>query len=275
MTLTTVTQRLKERGCKTLIAFLTAGYPDEETFVELVRAADRSGCDAIEIGVPFSDPIADGPLIQESSRVALERGMTLTRALGLAADLEREISAPLVLIGYYNPILKMGVERFADAAVDSGVSGVILPDVSFEESDAVRPFFDERDIAYIDLVAPTSSDRRIERIVARSRGFVYLVSVTGVTGVRSPDARDLEAFVLRVRPKTDLPLYVGFGITGPRKAQEAAAVSDGVIIGSALVRRIQAAASREEAVYRVETFLSEVCAAIQPGDDAAEVGGGR
>jgi tryptophan synthase alpha chain len=247
------------------VAFLTAGYPDEETFVELVRAADRSGCTAIEIGVPFSDPIADGPLIQQSSKVALDGGMTLARSLEIARDLQREIAAPLVFMGYYNPILRMQPKRFADAAVEAGVTGVIIPDVSFEESSSVRSALQERGLAYIDRVAPTSSEERIGRIVAESQGFVYLVSVTGVTGVRSPQASDLESFVTRVRAHTDMPLYVGFGISGPDKARETARTSDGVIIGSALIRLVQSAPSKHEAIDKVETFLREVSSAIAGG----------
>lgn len=270
MRLPDVTDRLKRSGSKALVAFLTAGYPDEETFVELVRAADRSGCDVIEIGLPFSDPIADGPLIQESSKAALAGGMTVSRALELASGLSREIAAALVFMGYYNPILRMGPERFALAAVESGVTGVIVADVSFEESGAVRPFFEERGISYIDLIAPTSSDERIAAIVAQSSGFVYLVSVTGVTGAREPRAEDVDTFVARVRPRTHLPLYVGFGVSGPDKARETARTSDGVIIGSALIRLIQSSASSAEAVQKVEGFLRGVAEAIQPAGGAAQ-----
>ena len=230
--------------------------------MQLVRAASEAGCDAVEIGIPFSDPIADGPLIQESSKAALDAGMTLDRSLQLADRISKEITTPLVFMGYYNPILNMGAERFADAAVANGVTGVIVPDLSFEESSAVRTKFDAAGLTYIDLLAPTSSDDRVAAIADAASGFVYLVSVTGVTGVKSATAGELAGFVDRVAIHTDLPLYVGFGISGPERAAETARICDGVIIGSALIREIQAAASGEEAVERVATFLSNVRAAI-------------
>lgn len=272
MRLESVAESLQSEGGKALVAFLTAGFPDEDTFIELVRAAGRSGCTAIEIGIPFSDPIADGPLIQYTSQVALDGGMTLRRALELMSGLQREVAAPLIFMGYYNPVLRMGPETFADASADAGVAGVIVPDLSFEESVAVRPLFHERGIAFIDLIAPTSSDTRIGRIVPVSRGFVYLVSVAGVTGMNSPRARELEAFVGRVRPHTEKPLYVGFGISDADKARDAVAAADGVIIGSALVRLIRGAGSKTEAVERVETFLRNVATAIQPAGGKQEAG---
>ncbi len=258
MKLRTTAKKLQEQGGKALVAFLTAGYPDEETFVQLVRAADAAGCDVIEIGVPFSDPIADGPLIQESSAHALGNGMSLHRSLELAASLNGTVTAPLVLMGYVNPILHMGVEPFAEEAARSGISGVIVPDVSFEESGEIRSVFKSHNIDYVDLIAPTSSEERIERIVGEADGFVYLVSVTGVTGVRSPDTRDIEVFVSRVRKKTNLPLYLGFGISDAVKARAAVQYSDGVIIGSALIRLIQSASSGADAVAKVTDFLKEV-----------------
>jgi tryptophan synthase alpha chain len=265
------THRTRAAGATGLVAFLTAGYPDEDTFIALVQAADRAGCTAIEIGIPVSDPIADGPLIQISSRVALEGGMTLARAIALADGLRREITAPLLFMGYYNPILRMGTERFAEAAASAGVTGVIVPDVPFEESTALRPVFHERDIAWIDLLAPTSSETRITRIASGARGFVYLVSVAGVTGVRSPDMDRLARFVDRVRPHTDTPLYTGFGIADADRARAASRICDGVIIGSALVRIIRNARSNEEAVRQVENFLTDVASAIEPAGGAGEV----
>lgn len=262
MKLRDVTTALKDRGEKALVAFLTAGYPDQTTFVELVRAAVDAGCDVIEIGIPFSDPIADGPLIQQSSKQALDGGMSLGKSLHLSAGLSAEIDTPLVVMSYYNPILRMGHERFAGCAADSGISGVIIPDMPVEESGTVRPIFKQKNIVYVDLIAPTSSDSRIDRVVERADGFLYLVSVTGVTGVRSPGAEGLEQFTGRVRMRTGLPLYVGFGISDVEKARTAARVADGVIIGSALVRLIQSAASGKEAVASVRSFLTDVKKAL-------------
>lgn len=272
MNLRDVTGKLKVSGEKALVAFLTAGYPDDVTFTDLFRAAADAGCDVIEIGIPFSDPIADGPLIQQSSQQALEGGMSLAKSLRLATDLAVDTSVPIVFMSYYNPILQMGGERFAGLAADAGVCGVIIPDMSFEETADVRTVFADKNLVYLDLVAPTSSAERIERIAQLADGFLYLVSVTGVTGVHSPQADDLKTFVGRVRERTDLPLYVGFGITGAEKARAAARVADGVIIGSALIRLIQDAASREEAVSAVGRFLSDVKKAIvNPFDETHSI----
>ncbi len=272
MNLRDTSGRLKGSGEKALVAFLTAGYPDEETFIQLVHAAADAGCDVIEIGIPFSDPIADGPLIQQSSRQALDGGMSLKKSLEIATLLSVDIDVPLVFMSYYNPILRMGNERFAVRAADAHLAGVIIPDMPVEESGAVRPVFAEKGVVYIDLIAPTSSDERIGRIVERADGFLYLVSVTGVTGVHSPAAGDLERFVGRVREHTDLPLYVGFGISDIEKSRAAARVADGVIIGSALIRLVQSAASHGEAVAAVGSFLTDVKKAIsQPFDETHSI----
>lgn len=255
------TRLLQDKEEKALVGFFTAGYPDEETFLSLVRTASAS-CDIIEIGIPFSDPIADGPLIQASSLRALEGGMTLARSLELAAGLAREIDTPLVFMSYYNPILKMGTARFADRARASGVGGVIVPDVSFEESAPIRDALAGHEITYIDLVAPTSSDARLELIGREAEGFLYLVSVTGVTGVHAPEAGDLTTFVERTRRHTNAPLYVGFGISNEEQARSATAAADGVIIGSALVRIVESAPSSGEAVAGVGSFLEGIKKAI-------------
>jgi tryptophan synthase alpha chain len=262
MRLRDVTHSLKESGDKALVAFFTAGYPDEDTFRRLVLAADTAGCDLIEIGIPFSDPIADGPLIQESSKRALDNGVSPARSIELAGELAQEIATPLLFMSYYNPILHMGNERFAELALASGVSGVIIPDLPLEESEGTRSILEAKGMGYVDLIAPTSSEERIEAIAERADGFLYLVSVAGVTGVRVPRPRDIETFVGRVREKTRLPLYVGFGISGPETAVSAVRHSDGVIIGSALIKLIMSARSNGNALTRVGDFLQEVKSAI-------------
>jgi len=261
-TLRELTDSMRSRGEKALVSFFTAGFPDEETFLKLIGTASESGCRIVEIGIPFSDPIADGPVIQESSRRALENGMSLRRALALAEKAARASQAALVVMSYYNPILQMGLPRFAAVARDSGVSGVIVPDVPLEESWEIRRVLAGSGITFIDLVAPTSSTDRIRRIAEVAEGFLYLVSVTGVTGVRQGLPKDLGGFVARVREETDLPLYVGFGVSNPRLAEEAALHADGVIIGSALIRIVESSRSREEAVEQVGAFLRNVNQAI-------------
>lgn len=267
MKLRDVTTRLQRDGKKALVPFFTAGYPDDDTFVELVLAAVDAGCDAVEVGVPFSDPIADGPVIQESSQAALAAGMTLERALALAEKIAARAATPQIAMSYINPVLSMGLERFALQASQAGITGVILPDVSQEESAAFREPLRARGIDYIDLVAPTSGADRVKAIVTTSNGagsFVYLVSVTGVTGTQMSPFDRLGAFTRRVREFTGLPLYVGFGVSSPGDAREVVRHADGVIIGSQLIRLIRQAAAgrRGDAVRAVSGFLSQVRRAI-------------
>ncbi|MCK4546835.1 MAG: tryptophan synthase subunit alpha [Candidatus Eisenbacteria sp.] len=258
MMLRDLTRSLKTRGEKGLAPFLTAGFPDDETFLRLLGAASSAGCRMIEIGIPFSDPIADGPVIQESSKRALEAGMTLRKALALAEKASKTVPAALVFMSYFNPILRMGLEEFSGCARRCGVSGVIVPDVPVEEAGEIRRALSENGIPLIDLVAPTSSGSRIERIASAADGFLYLVSVTGVTGVRSALSGDLGGFVERVRERTELPLYVGFGVSTPEEARETARHADGVIVGSALIRIIQGARTNDEAVEKVGAFLKNM-----------------
>jgi len=262
------TRALKARGKKALVPFFTAGFPDEETFLRLVAdAAGAAGCPVVEVGVPFSDPIADGPVIQESSKAALERGITLRRTLELARRAAERTRAALVLMGYLNPLLRMGVGAFARAAREAGVAGVIVPDLPVEESGGVRRTLAGEGIVLVDLLAPTSGPERIAAAAGEARGFLYLVSITGVTGARSPEAADTAAFVARVRAHTDLPLYVGFGIKNPELAAAAAKSADGVIAGSALIRCIREAPSREAAVDRVRALLEDMQAAMEAAEE--------
>lgn len=256
------TQSARARGRKALVPFLTAGFPDEETFLALLVAASRAGADVIEIGIPFSDPIADGPIIQASSQRALRAGASLAKALDWAARAAPKVSAALVFMSYVNPLLRMGIKRFADRAAAAGVTGVIIPDLPVEESAEIRGIVEASGLVLVDLVAPTSGPERIARIAAVADGFLYLVSVAGVTGTRNALAGGLGGFATRVRAETSLPLYVGFGISSPRQAAEAARHTDGIIIGSALLQRIQDAPAPGEAVGAAERFLKEVRQAI-------------
>ena len=253
------THALRARGRKALVAFLTAGYPDEATFAGIVRGAAAAGADLIEIGVPFSDPIADGPVIQASSAAALARGMTLGRALALAAELG--VDVPLVVMSYVNPLLAMGVATFTHAAVRAGVSGVVLPDVPFEESEAFREPLRTGGIAYVDLIAPTSSEGRIRTIGAAADGFVYVVSRTGVTGDSGAAAGDLAALARRVRAASAAPVYVGFGISRAEQARDVARHADGVVIGSRLMQ-LAAEGPADGAAGRVGDFLATVRGAL-------------
>ncbi len=263
-TLDARTRALRDEGRPALVAYLTALYPDAHTFEEVVRAADAAGCDVIEIGIPFSDPIADGPVIQAASTRALASGATMRSALEAAARLAPELRAALVVMTYVNPVLAMGVDAFARRAAECGVRGVILPDVPDEESEPFRTALEAAGLAPIDLLAPTSPEARIARIAPRARGFVYLVSVAGVTGPRDALPDDLGPFVERVRRHTTTPLYVGFGVSSPEQAAEVTRRADGVIIGSRLIRAIDQG-DAAGAPDRVGAFLAGVREAIDAG----------
>jgi len=265
--LVTTTTALRASGGKALVAYLMAGYPDERTFADLVKASVDAGCDLIEVGIPFSDPIADGPVIQAAATAALARGVTLHSTLGQIARLSARV--PLVAMSYINPILRMGVDAFADAARESGISGLILPDVSFEESDGFRPALTARGLAYIDLVAPTSDDARLRAIACASSGFVYLVSVTGVTGVRSALPAGITELAGRVRAATETPVYVGFGVSTPELAAQLAPCADGVIIGSRLMQ-LAADGHPGQAGRRVGDFLAQARKAIDAAAGSPE-----
>lgn len=248
-------------GDKALVPFFTAGYPDDETFLKLLETAQRAGCSIVEVGMPFSDPLADGPVIQASSMEALEGGVTLEGTLNLIKESSLNHETSVVLMGYLNPILRMGIETFARRAAEAGIAGVILPDVPVEESHEIRGIMKGCGVCFVDLLAPTSGEERIARIAGSAEGFLYLVSLTGVTGIRDSLSEELEPFVRRVRDHTDIPLYAGFGISSPRIASEAARIADGVIIGSALIRIIQ---SSRDPVPRVEKFLNDIRGAVIP-----------
>ena len=256
-TLAGETRALREQRRKALVAYFTAGYPDSEAFASLVRAAVDAGADIIEVGIPFSDPIADGPIIQASSSAALKNGMTLPRALEAIARLHADVRVPIVVMSYINPILRLGVDAFARTAVAAGVSGVVLPDVSFEESHSLRPALSHAGLAYVDLVAPTSGEARAQVIARASQGFVYAVSMTGVTGARTASLADASELVEQVRAATDTPVYVGFGVSTPDAAREIARTADGVIIGSRLMQLAGDGPARGSAA-RVADFLASV-----------------
>jgi tryptophan synthase alpha chain len=242
-----VFEALRRARRAALMPYLTLGYPQLKSALTLVPALVEGGADLIELGVPFGDPLADGATIQAASQRALKNGMTLSLCLEQVATLRaREVSVPLVLMGYYNPILQMGVQRFARAASEAGVDGVIVPDLPPEEANALQGALRARGIDLIFLLAPTSDDERVRSVAERAGGFLYLVSLTGVTGARDRLPPGLEAFCARVRAATDLPLSVGFGIGTPAQAVRVARVADGVIVGSALIRAIGTAIDADE-----------------------------
>ena len=244
--------------------YLTLGYPQLKSALNLVPALVEGGADLIELGVPFSDPLADGATIQGASQQALSNGMTLTLCLAQVHALRAlGVHVPLVLMGYYNPILQMGIESFARRAHEAGVDGVIVPDLPPEEADTLQNALQAHDIDMIFLLTPTSDERRIQQVAARTSGFLYLVSLVGVTGARDRLPSDLEAFTARVRSDGYLPMAVGFGIGTPEQAGQVARIADGVIVGSALIRAIGTAASAEQdPVQTAKRFVASLRAAI-------------
>jgi tryptophan synthase alpha chain len=240
------------------------GFPQRESALELVPALVEAGADLIELGVPFSDPLADGATIQAAGQRALANGMTLERCLDQAAQLRAGgMAVPFVLMGYYNPIYQMGLEAFAQRAAATGLDGLIIPDLPPEESEPLHAALRGQGLALIFLLAPTEDEERIQFVAERSDGFLYLVSLAGVTGARDQLPADLEAFVNRARVATDLPLAVGFGISTPDQAARVACIADGVIVGSALVK---ATATTEDPVQTAGNFVSSLRAEMDLAD---------
>lgn len=226
-------------GYKALIAYLTVGYPDIETTCEVVSILSANGCDIIELGIPFSDPLADGVTIQKASYQALEQGVTPQVCLEVAYQLRQRMATPLVFMTYYNPVLNYGLEAFCQASVRAGIDGLIIPDLPPEEGGELEAITSKLNLDLIYLLAPTSAGERIATVTERSRGFIYLVSVTGVTGARETLPPELEGFVKRIKQKAKQPLCVGFGISTPEQARRVAKVADGVIVGSHFIRLIE------------------------------------
>ncbi|WDE08982.1 tryptophan synthase subunit alpha [Thalassomonas viridans] len=231
----------KAAGEKALIPYITLGFPGLDSGIGLVKELAQSGADIIEVGVPFSDPLADGPTIQASSHQAIENGMTLALAFEQLEQIRyrQKSGVPLVMMTYFNIIFNYGLEQFAAKAAECQLDGVVIPDLPFDESAEFKAILSARGIDLIFLITPNSKEERIRDICERASGFIYLVSVNGVTGGRSDLPEDTRAFVEKVRRYTDLPLALGFGISGPDTAKQAAQLTDGVIVGSALIQRLK------------------------------------
>lgn len=252
-----VTQVFREAGRPLLMPYAVGGYPDPDSCLEIARTYLRSGADLIELGIPFSDPLADGPVIQGASVAALRRGVRpadVLRIAGLAAG----EGARMVLLCYLNIILAFGPERFFDRCRDSGVLGVVVPDVPVEEATDLQATARARDVDVILLAAPTSTDTRLARIAQAASGFIYCVSTVGVTGARASLRADLPDFVARIRRQTDLPLAVGFGVSTAEQAEEVAGYADGVIIGSALVGMVAGSKSLNDGLAAIGRLLYQV-----------------
>lgn len=249
---------------KAFIAFITGGDPDLETTEELICAMDQAGADLIEIGVPFSDPTAEGIVIQEANARALAAGCTTDKLFEMVSRVRRRTQIPLVFLTYMNPIYTYGKERFFRQCRTVGIDGVIIPDLPFEEKEEVAPICAEYGVDLVPLIAPTSNER-ITMIAKEAKGFIYCVSSLGVTGVRSEIRTDIGAMVRLVKSVTDLPCAVGFGISTPEQAAKMAAVSDGAIVGSAIVKLV--AKAGKDCVEAVSEYVRSMKEAIAGLDD--------
>jgi tryptophan synthase alpha chain len=232
---------LKHQHRGALIPFLEAWDPDGATSMALLRGMPAAGADLIEIGMPFTDPMADGPIIQAAGKRALKAGVKLSRVLAMVRDFRREDDAtPVILMGYLNPILSYGIERFCADAAGAGVDGLIIVDLPTEESDMLLPHAIARGIDVIRLVAPTTDDARLPHVLDGSSGFVYYVSITGITGTRAASTEHLEQAIPRIRKVTDLPIAIGFGVRSPQQAAAASRIADAAVVASALIDTLAA-----------------------------------
>ena len=244
---------------KAFIAFITCGDPDLETTARAVRAAVSGGADLIELGIPFSDPTAEGPVIQAANVRALQGGVTTDKVFELVRELRADVTVPLVFMTYANVVFSYGTERFLSACREAGIDGLILPDVPFEEKEDFAPLCKSYEIDLISMIAPTSMDR-IAMIASEAEGFLYIVSSLGVTGERSEISTDLRSIVKVVRENTDVPCAIGFGISNPEQAGRMAGLADGVIVGSAIVRLLERYG--KEAPERIGEFVRSMKAAV-------------
>lgn len=239
--------------------YFPLGYPDLETSIDVIEALAKNGADVIEVGLSFSDPLADGPVIQKATQVALEKGITIKKSLEAVKKLrKRGVAIPLILMGYYNPMLAYGLEKFIRDAKEAGADGFIIPDLPMEEADEFTSI--AGDMPLIQMLAPTSPDERMEAIARNAKGFIYLVSVTGVTGERREVSNDLGQLINRVRSHTSAPVCVGFGIGTPEQAKQVGQLADGVIVGTACVRTI---GGSQRPVETAKQFAAEFRSALR------------
>lgn len=265
--MTTKTSRIKSvfeqrKGDEKIMSlFITAGYPDLDSTVDLILGFEKNGADMIELGMPFSDPLADGPTIQYASNVAIENGITMKKIFEMVREVRKSSEIPIILMGYINPVFRYGVEAFCKQSEESGVDGLIIPDAPLEESSIISKEADRHGLEMIYLVAPNSTDKRMRMVDEQSSGFVYCVSVTGVTGARSGEevARSVDRFIERVKSNiTKNPKLVGFGIKSHKDASLIAKDLDGFIVGSALIETIRKKYSQKEWKNEVFSFVKEL-----------------
>ncbi|KAI5680164.1 hypothetical protein M9H77_01391 [Catharanthus roseus] len=255
--------KLKLQGKVALIPYITAGDPDLSTTAEALKLLDRCGSDIIELGVPYSDPLADGPVIQAAATRSLARGANFDKIISMLRDVVPQLSAPIALFSYYNPILKRGVEKFMATVKDTGVHGLVVPDVPLEETETLRKEALKNELELVLLTTPTTPTARMRAIVEASEGFVYLVSSVGVTGARASVSGKVEALLKDIKEATSKPVAVGFGISKPEHVKQVVGWgADGVIVGSAMVKILGEAKSPEEGLKELETFTKSLKSAL-------------
>jgi tryptophan synthase alpha chain len=256
--------RLRTDGRKALMPFITAGDPDLETTAELIRACQQAGAALIELGLPYSDPVADGPVIQESYNRSLARGTTLSAIFDMLKRLRRDCQIPISVMGSYSLVVRRGTQRFIDDAKAAGVDGMIIPDLPLEEAESLAAPAQAAGIHQVMLIAPTTPWERARQIAARGSGFVYYVSVSGITGERAALPPEIAERINQLRAATDLPICVGFGISRPEHVRMVTSAADGAIVGSAIVRRVQqhAGQGRKAIVQAVADYVAELAAAL-------------
>jgi tryptophan synthase alpha chain len=253
---------LSGRNEKALVVYVTAGDPDLNTTEEIMYALHEAGVDILEIGVPFSDPTADGPVLQAAAQRALKGGVTLAGILDMIARVRKTSGIPIVLFGYYNPVFIYGDDKFTLRAKEVGVDGVLIVDLPPEEAGELRRYTDRAGIDFISLVAPTTGDERIGQIVKRASGFLYYISITGVTGTARPEPDAIRRDMERIRQRSALPVVVGFGISTPEQAREIAPLADGIVIGSAVVKLIEENSGKNDLAETVSSFARSIKKAL-------------
>jgi tryptophan synthase alpha chain len=251
-------ESLRAKNEKALIVYLTAGDPSLSITKKLIFALEKAGADILEIGVPFSDPTADGPVIQAASQRALKAGTTLQGVLDLVAEVRNVSEIPIVLFGYFNPIFAYGVKKFSQAASAAGVDGVLVVDLPYEEARELRIYTDAVSIDFISLIAPTTDTKRLSKIASGAMGFLYYISITGITGTTAPKIENIKKEVNKIRNSTSLPIAVGFGISKPKQAREIARFADGVVVGSAVVRLIDENKNNSNLIKIVSGYVSGI-----------------
>ncbi|MDG1739389.1 MAG: tryptophan synthase subunit alpha [Paracoccaceae bacterium] len=246
---------LKAAGKKAFVSYVMAGDPNYETSLEIVKGLPAAGVDIIELGLPFTDPMADGPTIQLAGGRALEAGMTMQKTLDLATEFRKgDDTTPIVLMGYYNPIYSRGVDKFLEDAKAAGIDGLIVVDLPPEEDEELCIPAQAAGLNFIRLATPTTDDKRLPKVLTNTSGFVYYVSITGITGAAEAEAGDVGPEVARIKAATDLPVIVGFGINNPERSEAIASISDGAVVGSAIVSQIAAGKSVEDVLAFVTTL---------------------